>query len=188
MIGSAILLVSIILTTWKISSVSIFTYAFYIRRDFCYSTYAFCLCRDLHYFPFLDPRPDCGLRPAFFDVFTAPPTNASQRRNQFGWQNQWKLNWRRLCRRGRYNSAQRKYMDDEMLGCPVDVEYYLRAPAVWCEMPTGMLNFLFMSRLFVVEIMVSFILTLRLCRTRFRVCRTVIVAISDFYNCSGNYG
>ena len=28
-------------------------------------------------------------------------------------------------------------MDDEMLDCPVNVEYYCGTPSVWCDMPTG---------------------------------------------------
>ena len=86
---------------------------------------------------FLDPRPDLGLRPAYFDVFASPATTPAQRRCQFGWNNQWKLNWRQLCRRGRYNSARGRYMDDELLHCPINIEHYRGAPAVWCDMPTG---------------------------------------------------
>ena len=134
MIGKTISIVSITRMISKITSVSTIS-SFLYRRDFSF------ILRFRIYFTISDPRPDHGLRPAFFNVFAAPPTSATQRRCQFGWQNQWKLCWRRLVRRGRYNSAQQRYMEDDYLDCPVDVEYYRDAPAVWCDMPTG--TFLF---------------------------------------------
>ena len=85
----------------------------------------------------LDPRPDLGLRPPYFDVHSAPPSSPEQRRNRYGWMNNWRLSWRRLCRRGRFNSAINRYMEDDYLDCPINIVFYLGAPAVWPEMPTG---------------------------------------------------
>ena len=94
--------------------------------------------RDLFYkLDFSDPRPDLGLRPQFFEVFSAPATSSDQRRNRYGWRNNWKLSWRQMKRRGRFNSAINRFLEDTLMHCPINITFYFGAPAVWAQMPTG---------------------------------------------------
>lgn len=100
----------------------------------------FCHFSNYSVKPFIfysEPKPSLGLRYAYFDVISSPPTTAEQRRHYRNWSNNWRLFWRFVLRRGRHYQEHNHSAPDEKFPTPLSVQFYLGVPGVWATLPTG---------------------------------------------------